>query len=284
MSIDDLNNLYPNNESVMQSIFDMRFKEKFCPKCGSETKFYRVKKRQSFACKDCGYQIYPLAGTIFNRTHISLKSWMFVIFLFSKSKHGISAAEISRMIGVSYKTAFKMGHKIRSLMTQPKGKLKGIVEADEAYLGGEMIFIGEKRYWKNKVAMIGAVEQGGRVKSQIIDGSSATTIIPYVNSNIRKGSTLFTDQAAVYRRTKENYKHRTVNHRRHSYSYNGVHTNTIEGFWSHLKRALKGTYHGVSPAHLQKYIDECVFRHNNRVKEVYPVLLELAIACDIIKL
>lgn len=278
MSINDLNNLYPNDEAVLLAIFNTRFNDlKWCPKCGSEAKFYRVRNRQCFVCKDCRHQLYPLVGTMFEHTRVPLKDWMYIIYLFSVSKHGVSAMEIKRHINVNYKTAWRMGHSIRKLMKQPSKKLSGIVEADEAYLGGKMIFIGQKRYWKNKVSMIGAVEQGGRIKSQIIDGSSATTILPYIRSNIRKGSTLFTDQAAVYYRTRENYTHRTVNHRKHSFSYNGVHTNTIEGFWSHLKRSLKGTYHGVSADYLQSYINESVFRHNYRGQEIYPLLLQSSI-------
>lgn len=276
MSITDFNNQFPDEAACLQAVFDMRYKDlNHCLNCAAETVFYRVKGRTCFACKWCGYQIYPLVGTIFQNTHVPLKSWLFVIYLVSTSKHGLSAAEVQRHIGVSYKTAFRMMHLIRKLMKQPDYKLTGTVEADEAYLGGEMVFIGEKRYWKNKASIVGVIERKGSARAQVVDGVSATTIVPYLKGKVREGSVLYTDQASVYHRAKRDYWHSSVNHSKHEYVDGIVHTNTIEGFWSHLKRSLRGTYHGVSYKYLQNYIDESVFRHNHRDKNIFSVFYDM---------
>lgn len=277
MSITEFNNQFPDDASALEAIFNMRYGNlEFCPSCAAETKFYPLKDRKCFSCKWCGHQIYPLVGTIFERTHIPLKNWLFVLYLVSISKHGLSAAEVQRHIGVSYKTAFRMMHLIRKLMKQPNEKLTGVVEADEAYLGGEMIFIGEKRYWKNKASIVGVVERKGTARARVVSGVSATTVIPYLKANIQEGSVYSTDQAAVYHRARRDYWHKSVNHGKHEFANGDIHTNTIEGFWSHLKRTLKGTYHGVSSKYLQNYIDESVFRHNYHDKSIFSVLFGLA--------
>lgn len=277
----DFEDKYPNEDSCLEEVFLLRFGSiKYCNKCGAETKFYKVKKRKCYACKHCGFQIYPLVGTVFQKSHIPLKSWMFVIYLFSISKHGVSASEVQRHIGVSYKTAFRMCHLIRSLMAQPNTKLEGVVEADEAYLGGEMILLGDKRYWKNKSTILGAIERNGETRAALASGASSTTAIPFLRSKVLAGATLYTDDSPIYRKTTAHYYHDTVNHVRHQYAKGVVHTNTIEGFWSHLKRSIRGTYHGVSAKYLHLYLDEVVFRHNNRDKNnnTHKLIFNLAIS------
>lgn len=274
----DFNAEFPDDASCLKRVFQQRFGDlTTCPQCGVvDTKFYPVKGRQCYACKWCGYQIYPLVGTVLKKTHVPLRVWFFVLYLFSISKHGVSAAEVRRYTGVSYKTAFRMVHVVRRLMAQPTTQLNGVVEADEAYLGGRMIEMGNKRYWKNQSVILGVVERGGEARAVVARGANATTVLPFLKAKVRQGAKLYTDDSRIYHRTSLDYYHDSVNHVRHQYARGAVHTNTIEGFWSHLKRSLKGTYHGVSPKYLQNYIDEAVWRHNHRDEDSYPLLLNLA--------
>src|SRR3989344_5492634 len=136
-TIKQFNEEYPDDNACLEAVFQNRFGDvKFCPKCGAETKFYRVKKRQCYACMHCGYQLHPLAQTIFRKSETPLKSWFYAIYLFSVSKNGVSAKELERHLGVTYKTAWRMAKQIRLLMQQDVEQLTGTVEVDETYIGG----------------------------------------------------------------------------------------------------------------------------------------------------
>lgn len=230
---------------------------------------YRVKGRKCFEDTK-GRQIYPLKGTIFEKSSTPLLKWFYVIFLFSTSKNGLSAMEIQRQIGVTYKCAWRMGKQIRSLMKQPTRKLKGIVEADETYVGGRRR---SNRWYKPKTMVVGAVERNGQARVKVINGKSEYDILPFMEKTVQKGSKLMTDQAPVYRILR-GYHHQTVCHSRYEWARGEVYTNTIEGFWSQLKRSLSGTYHAVSKKHLQSYVDQFVFQYNHRASP-FSSLLEL---------
>lgn len=250
MTLGDLQKEFPTEDACLEYIFKTKYP--------SLTGFYRVKNRKCYSNVQ-GQQVYPLSKTIFAGSRTPLKLWFYAIYLFSVSKHGVSAAELQRHLGVTYKCAFRMCHKIRSLMTQPAEKLCGVVETDETYVGG----LRRLNSWKkSKTPVMGIVERKGRVRAKAIDDMSYYSIIPFVEKNVRKGATLYTDGAKVYRELRPYYKRGRVLHSRKEYVKGNIHTNTIESFWSGLKNNIRSTYRGVSKQHLQKYIDEAVFTWN----------------------
>jgi transposase-like protein len=265
---------YPNDDVCLEAVFQNRFGDlKYCPQCAAETKFYRVKKRQCYACMHCGYQLHPLADTIFRKTTTPLKDWFYAIYLFSVSKNGVSAKELERHLGVTYKTAWRMAKQIRLLMEQEGALLTGTVEADETYIGGV-----EKggRSVRNKKPVLGVVEKGGEARARVSDVASMNRAKSFLKATTAAGIELHTDESRIYAWTNGEYDHKHVNHSRKQYADGRVHTNTIEGFWSQMKRSIDGTYHCVSPKYLQHYVNEFVFRYNLRDVAVGPVLLELA--------
>lgn len=271
----DFKTEYPNDDACLEAVFQNRFGDvKYCPKCGAETKFYRVKKRQCYACMHCGYQLHPLANTIFRKTTTPLWSWFYAIYLFSTAKNGVSAKELERHLGVTYKTAWRMAKQIRLLMAQDAELLSGTVEADETYIGGRTK--GKGRQFYNKKPVLGAVEKNGQARAKVSDWATKSTAKAFLQANIEPNTYLHTDDSRIYQWAKRHFKHGIVNHSAGYYMQDGVTTNTIEGLWSIMKRSIDGTYHVVSPKYLQSYVDEFVFRWNFRDVAVCPVLLERA--------
>lgn len=270
---------YPDDDACLESVFQERFGDlKYCPKCAAETKFYRVKKRQCYACMHCSYQLFPLADTIFRKTTTPLKDWYYAIYLFSVSKNGVSAKELERHLGVTYKTAWRMCREIRKLMAdEVADKLGGgseVVEVDETYIGGRRKLA---QKYNNKSVVFGMVERNGSAKIQHVKSSGARVLVPAIKLGVLPNTNINSDEWKSYQKLPEHgYSHTTVNHSRLEYVRGTAHTNTIEGFWSQLKRSIDGTYHAVSPKYLQAYLDEFAFRYNLRDVAVCPVLLERA--------
>lgn len=268
---------YPDDDACLESVFQARFGDlKFCPKCAAETTFYRAKKRQCYACQWCGYQLFPLAGTIFRKSTTSLKDWFYAIYLFSVSKNGVSAKELERHLGVTYKTAWRMAKQIRLLMAQSRTTLEGTIEIDETYIGGYRRKL-KGRGGRGKVAVIGMVERKGQIRAEATKDVKRPTVHNLMNEYMDKKSPVHTDEYGIYHNLKTlGYDHHVVKHSLKQYVKGDVHTNSIEGFWSLIKRSISGTYCSVSPKYLQSYVDEFVFRYNFRDVAVCPVLLELA--------
>jgi transposase len=266
---------FPNDDVCLETIFQNRYGDvKDCPKCGVvDTKFYRVKGRKCYACMHCGYQLHPLAQTIFHKSETPLTSWFYAIYLFSVSKNGVASKELERHLGVTYKTAHRMARQIRKLMAQDDEKLTGIVEADETFIGGQHA---SKDRYRKKAVVIGATEKYGSAKAIVAPHANATVAIPFLKASVASGSTIHTDESSIYSRVKRDYDHKFVRHHTKEYVKDGVHTNSIEGLWGQMKRSIDGTYHCVSPKYLQHYVNEFVFRYNFRDVVVYPVLLEQA--------
>jgi len=187
------------------------------------------------------------------------------MYLYSVSKNGVSAKEVQRHLGVTYKTAWRMCKQIRVAMRQGGMKLSGVVEADETYLGAR----------NKKTPILGALSSK-RARAVVTDTASAARTKSFIPSTVQIGTTLHTDESPIYHWTKADYYHKTVHHSIGEYVRDGVHTNTIEGFWGQLKRSIDGTYHHVSRKYLQSYLDEFVFRYSYRDVAAYPVLLERA--------
>ena len=277
-TIDTLHEQYPSDDACLDYMFQKQYGAlPACLKCGVVSpKFYRVRKRKCYECNDCGYQISPLANTIFHKSETPLTKWFYAIYLFSVGKNGVSAKEIERHLGVTYKTAWRMAKQIRFMMQQSDNPLSGIVEADETYIGGKAKL---NQKFMNKTAVVGIVEKKkgvGQVKAFTTQQANATVALPFLRSNIAADSILHTDESRIYSRVKRDFTHKFVNHSKLEYVRSGIHTNTIEGFWGQLKRSLDGTYHCVSPKYLQLYVNEFVYRYNHRDVAAFPVLMEAA--------
>ncbi|MEK7059514.1 MAG: IS1595 family transposase [Patescibacteria group bacterium] len=276
-TIDTLHKEFPNDDVCLDFIFQKRYGHlEFCPKCAAETKFYKLKSRKIYKCKFCGFELYPLANTIFHKSDTPLTKWFFAIYLFSNGKNGTSAKELERHLGVTYKCAWRMAKQIRLMLQENGGMLSGTIEADETYVGGKHRREG---MYDNKTAVVGIVEKqkgGGRVKAFATKQADATVTLPFIKANVEAGSTLHTDDSRIYSRVKRDFTHEFVNHSKYEYVKAGVHTNTIEGFWGQLKRSLDGTYHSVSPKYLQLYVNEFVYRYNHRNVAAFPAMMEVA--------
>lgn len=276
-TIDTFHKEFPNDDVCLEFMFQKRYGHlEYCPRCAVQTKFYRIKARKYYKCPHCAFELYPLANTIFHKSATPLTKWFYAIYLFGVGKNGVSAMELERHLGVTYKTAWRMAKQIRLMMQQNSSKLTGIVEADETYIGGKSK---QDIKFRNKTAVVGIVEKKkgiGQVKAIATKQADATVTLPFLKANIEAGSTLQTDESRIYSRVKRDFTHEFVTHSKLEYVRAGVHTNTIEGFWGQLKRSLDGTYHCVSPKYLQLYVNEFVYRYNHRHVSVVPFLLAKA--------
>jgi transposase-like protein len=242
-----------------------------CPHCGSISKDHYAlageKHREGlYKCKDCREQFTVTVGTVFERSKIGLHVWLQAVFLLCSSKKGMSAHQLHRTLGVTYKTAWFMAHRIREAMTQgfagPLGS-GGQVEADETYIGNKRNKPNAKGMHR-KHAVFALVERNGKARSFHIPNVTGKTLKPILQKHVKPEVDLMTDDAMVYKHITQDYAHSTVNHSKKEYVRGDVHTNTVEGYFSILKRGIIGTYHHVSEAHLQRYCSEFDFRYNHR--------------------
>lgn len=266
-TIKEFNKDFANDDVCLEHIFNKRYGRDYtCPKC-SKSGFYRVSTRKCYVCSWCGYQLHPVSGTIFHKSPTPLRSWFYAIFLMSQSRNGVSGKEIERHVGVTYKTAWRMQKQIRKLMAEDGGKLSGIVEVDETYVGGKRK--GKRgRGAKGKTPVIGIVQRKGNIKTRVTKNVQSSTVMPIIKGNVRKGSSLMTDDFSIYDKAgKHGYKHGVIKHSEKQYVNGNIHVNTIEGFWSQLKRSINGTYHHVSRKYLQHYVDEFSYRYNRRLSK-----------------
>lgn len=263
---------FPTEDSCLEHLMRTRFGDRHdCSKCGKSAHYYRVSTRRAYSCEHCGFQIYPTADTPFHRTRTSLRDWFYVMFLFTTSRSGVAAKEVQRQIGVTYKTAWRMCHEIRKYMTMIDGddSIGGEdsdVEIDETLIGGATTGKGSGRHLSNKITVLGMLERGGDVITKIIPNVKKSTILPVVAENVEQGGTVHTDYLGSYVSLRDmGFEHNRVNHNAGQYvSKSGSHVQSIEGFWSQLKRGINGTHVHVSRKHLWKYLGEFEFRYNRR--------------------
>ncbi|MEO8886583.1 MAG: IS1595 family transposase [Mucilaginibacter sp.] len=270
---------YPNDDVCLDTIFKLRYSAMpCCPACSQETTFKRIAGRRCYQCsdKDCQYQLYPTAGTVFEKTRVSLVNWFYVIYLMTSTRNGVSGKEIQRQLGVTYKCAWRMGHQIRLLMANGTDLLSGVVEADEVFIGGKNKNMHKTKRDKmnangtgtiNKIPVLAVMERGGNIRTRVLNhnkDANMATMLPMIRENVVAGSVLITDGHGAYRALAGEYQHEVVGHDKEEYVRGIFHTNSIEGFFSHLKRTIGGTHIHVSKTHLQKYVDECSFRYVHR--------------------
>ncbi len=236
-----------------------------CPRCGGKT-ISRIQKRRQLDCDSCRYRFSVTAGTIFHDSHLPLWKWFLAVYLIVESKKGISANQLKRTIGVSYKTAWYLSHRIRAALKEVDAQLlKGIIETDETFVGGKVEGMG-RGYTNNKVIVVGAVQRDGAIRLQVVKGRDKETLQGFIRENVA-GDTeaIYTDEWEAYTGVADHdTKHETVNHSEKEYVRGEVHVNSVENIWSLLKRSIIGSYHQVSAKHLDAYLDELEFRFNNR--------------------
>lgn len=268
---------YPDDATCLEALWRMRYspdgEHAECPKCEQTRVFKRyetAQSRQSWSCAACSHKLHPTAGTIFHKSSTSLHLWFYAMYLMTSTRCGISAKQLERELGVTYKTAWRMAHLIRhELMEQDAEPLSGTVEVDETWIGGNITSRVHKPHSRdplaNKTAVAGAVQRGGRVVAVTVPNIKKATLIGHVEERVLPKATVYTDELRSYASLGERgYFHKRVNHRERVYVSGDVHTNTMEGFWSLLKRGIDGVYHSVSAKHLQGYLNEYAWRYNHR--------------------
>ena len=260
---------YPDDGACLDQIMKEQYggNEFSCPGCGADSKFHRISKRRAFACQHCGHHVYPCVGTIFEKSRTPLTKWFFAMYLMTSTRHGVAAKELERQIGVTYKCAWRMAHELRKLMATADigGKLAGHVEIDEVFVGGYQSREDERRKGSNKSIVMGIVERDGRIRAAPIPDVTAITLENVIIDHVETGATISTDERRGYNGLHHlDYTHGRVDHSAKEYVRGIHHTNSLEGHWSLLKRAISGTHTHVSSKHLWKYVAEFSYRRNFR--------------------
>lgn len=279
---------FPDDAACLEWLWRTRFaadgEHAECPKCETVRTFKRYatsQGRQSWTCTGCGHHLHPTADTIFHKSSTSLHLWFYAMYLMTSTRCGISAKQLERELGVTYKTAWRMFHLIRNdLMEQDRGPMGGEVEMDETYVGGKPRLgevaamrrkgmspqqAGQAAARAKKSTVFGMVERGGKVSATVTPTRFQAEAFRQVDARILPATMIYTDEAAAYQMLgAKGYQHRRIHHAEKVYVDGDVHTNTIEGFWSLVKRGISGTYHAVSAKHLQGYLNEYAWRYNHR--------------------
>ncbi|MGH6789483.1 MAG: IS1595 family transposase [Pseudolabrys sp.] len=275
LTVSEFFDRFPTDESCLTHIMEVRYGLRHnCASCGKYRTFHKVTGRPAFACAECRAQIHPCAGTIFQDSRTPLRVWFYAIYLFVTTRHGVSGKELERTLGVTYKTAYRMGMQIRKLMAKADGfqMLKGHVEADEAYVGGSA-YLGGRQHGNfgrgaKKTVVLGLKERGGRVHAETIPNAKTDSLRRPILRNIAPGSTVSTDQWNAYSLlSRDGYKHGIVNHSKHEYVNGEHHTNSVESFWRLFKISVRSTHIHVSPKHMNTYLREFTFRSNHRAMQ-----------------
>ncbi|HZR94103.1 MAG TPA: IS1595 family transposase [Gaiellaceae bacterium] len=292
---------FPDDDACMDYLWRSRYspdgEHAHCPRCDQPRRFKRyenkTRSRHVYTCTSCTQQLSPTAGTIFHKSSTSLHLWFYAMWIMTSTRCGVSAKQLERELGVTYKTAWRMFNLIRNkLMTQDyQGPLSGDVEVDETFVGGKpresyRRLVAAKgwnmqtAYWDRKAVVFGAVERGGQVRAVVVPNSRASTVVPKAREFVLPESTVYTDQYEGYNALRDKYTHRRINHSARVYVDGATHTQTIEGFWSLTKNGIRGVYHSVSKKWLQGYLNEYAWRYNHRddPRAMFRLLLRRATA------
>lgn len=261
---------FPDDDSCLEHLMLIRHGETMdCPKCCKHGKFSRIKKIPAYQCS-CGFHVHPMVGTPFEKSRTPLQKWFYAMYLFTTSRHGVPAKELQRQLGVTYKCAWRIGHEIRKYMGSTDGdnQLKGHIEVDETYVGGRTTLKGKMtraNVVDNKTVIFGMVERGGEIITRVIPKATKISLLPPIMRYVKAGSTISSDELPAYKVTARlGYTHGYVTHGSKQWKKGIHHTNTIEAFWSHLKRSILGTHIHVSKKHMEKYLGEFECRYNMR--------------------
>jgi transposase-like protein len=266
MNLPDLIERFGDEERCRAYLEELRWARGVeCPRCESRS-ISRISTRDQFDCDSCRYRFSVTAGTLFHDSHLPLWKWFLAVYLLCESKKGISSKQLQRMLGVSYKTAWYLSHRIRDAMGDDEQPLlRGIIEADETYVGGKRRGVGRGSL-EGKTMVVGAVQRGGEVRLKVVDSNNRKTLHGFIRENVEDGTeAIYTDEWPAYSGlADEDTRHETVNHSAEEWVRGDVHTNSVESVWSLLKRGIVGSYHQLSVKHLPAYLDEMEFRFNGR--------------------
>lgn len=291
MNLVDLAQHFSDEDKAREFLEKQRWPEgPVCPHCGVIGQAYKLEPKAEgkahvrkgvWKCGECREQFTVTVGTIFEDSHIPLHKWLLAYHLLCSSKKGISAHQLHRMLGITYKSAWFMAHRIRYSMSQEplSSKLAGIIEVDETYVGGktrigpQTMPVGERPHdikspVHNKAAVVSVLQRAGRVQSRHVQRVTAKTMKPIIEEMVAEDAHLMTDDSTVLKSVGKNRKHDRVNHSAKEYARqeNGISisTNGVEGYFSILKRGINGVYHHVGKQHLHRYLSEFDFRYNTR--------------------
>jgi len=267
MTLPEVNMLYPTDERCRELLQRLRWPNGIeCPRC-HDTRVSTLKEYGRFECVGCEYQFTVTSGTIFHDSHLALTKWFLAVLLLVEARKGISAMQLKRTIGMGYKTAWYLCHRIRAAMDEAeRPMLDGTVEMDETYVGGRQ----RGKNWRRnreKEVVIGIRQRGGDVRFFHAEDAKTGTLQRYIQENISTDvDVIVTDELPAYRKAVGKHKHETVNHSAKEYVRLGtdIHTNTVENAFSLLKRGIMGSWHKISAKHLPAYLAEMEFRFNRR--------------------
>jgi len=271
-SILDLIKAFPNEQTCIDHLETLRWNGNVVSPFDTTSKVYKCKGNK-YRCKNTGKYFNVKTDTLFDNTKIELQKWFLAIWIVTSHKKGISSLQLGRDLNITQKSAWFMLQRIRNCFgIENNNELDNEVEADETYVGGKEInkHANKKtegntgRSIKSKTPVVGTVERNGKLNANVVKNTSSATLTKEVVANVKKTAFLYTDEYLGYRGVSRIYDHSVVKHNRNQYVNGRVHTNTIEGFWSLLKRGIFGIYHFTSKKHLQMYVDEFVFRYNTR--------------------
>ena len=270
-----LDPIFNNETAARKHLEEIRWPNgPVCPYCGVVDAASEMGGKAEgtgwYICRDCRKKYTVRVGSVYERSHIPLHKWVLATHLMCASKKGISAHQLHRMLGITYKSAWFMAHRIREAMKpstttpEPMGGKGKVVEADETYIGRKP---GKKKKagYAHKLAVVTLVERDGKARSFHVDKASVATVMPILRQNVSRETALMTDESGIYHHASEEFRnHNTVNHEKKEWRRGPVHTNTIEGFFSIFKRGMKGVYQHCNEQHLHRYLAEFDFRYNNR--------------------
>lgn len=282
---------FPSDDACLEYL-----KQKFyadgtpCPKCSKPSKFHRIAGRSAYSCQFCGTHVYPTANTIFHKSSTSLQLWFWAIYLISSVKCGISAKQLGREIGVSYKTAHRMLKMIRTLLAEDIGPLSGDVEVDESFMRGRMRAEQTRGLTRQQIkrlsdqknegrTVVAAVERNGRVRASVVPDRSKPTLQGKIREFVLPESMIFTDEFKLYVGIGKEYRgHKRIKHKQRIYVMDDAGTQNVESFFALFKNSVRGQHHSISAKYLPNYLDEYTFRWNHRKDEspIFWTVLERA--------
>lgn len=269
-SLADFNAAFPTEKACIKHLEKLRWSNKVVSPFDETSKVYKCKDNKYF-CNNTKKYFNVKTKTLFDNTKVPLKKWFIAIWLSTAHKKGISSCQLARDIHVTQKTAWFMLQRIRVCFEEDPPPLEGTVEIDETFVGGKnknrhkdkKVKKCQGRSYKDKVPVFGMLERNGRLIAKVVKNTKASTLLSYIKGYVKEGTIIYSDEWN-YGDIDKYYIHASVNHAGKLYGYGDVHTNTIEGFWGIFKRGIIGIYNKVSKKHLQKYVDEFVFRYNTR--------------------